>query len=409
MATIDIDIDKIRADFPILSEKIYGKPLIYLDNAATTQKPQRVLDKIVEIYATQNANIHRGVHYLSQKATLAHEEARKTIARFIGAADPNDIVFTRGTTESINLLATVFTERFCTQGDEIIITQMEHHANIVPWQMAAQRHQLQLRIAPIDEKGELQLDALEKLFSKKTKLLAVAHVSNVLGTINPIAEIVAMAHAHGVPVLVDGAQAVAHLPVDVAALDADFYAFSGHKIYGPTGIGVLYGKTALLDALPPYQGGGEMIQNVTFEKTTYNTLPYKFEAGTPDFVGSVALAEALNYIDSIGKERIFEHEEALLHYAEQRLREIPQMRIFGTSNQKSGVISFLVGSVHPYDLGMLLDKTGVAVRTGHHCAQPLIDLLGIPGTVRASLAMYNTTHEIDQFVEQLQRCLKILC
>ncbi len=407
MATIDID--KIRADFPILSEKIYGKPLIYLDNAATTQKPQRVLDKIVEVYATQNANIHRGVHYLSQKATLAHEEARKTIARFIGAAEPNDIVFTRGTTESINLLATVFTERFCTPGDEIIITQMEHHANIVPWQMAAQRHQLQLRIAPIDERGQLRLDALEKLFSKKTKLLAVAHVSNVLGTINPIAEIVAMAHAHSVPVLVDGAQAVAHLPVDVAALDADFYAFSGHKIYGPTGIGVLYGKTALLDALPPYQGGGEMIQNVTFEKTTYNTLPYKFEAGTPDFVGSVALAEALNYIDDIGKERIFEHEEKLLRYAEQRLCEIPQMRIFGTSEQKSGVISFLVGRVHPYDLGMLLDKTGVAVRTGHHCAQPLIDLLGIPGTVRASLALYNTTHEIDQFVEQLQRCLKILC
>ncbi len=407
MATIDID--KIRADFPILSEKIYGKPLIYLDNAATTQKPQRVLDKIVEVYATQNANIHRGVHYLSQKATLAHEEARKTIARFIGAAEPNDIVFTRGTTESINLLATVFTERFCTPGDEIIITQMEHHANIVPWQMAAQRHQLQLRIAPIDERGQLRLDALEKLFSKKTKLLAVAHVSNVLGTINPIAEIVAMAHAHSVPVLVDGAQAVAHLPVDVAALDADFYAFSGHKIYGPTGIGVLYGKTALLDALPPYQGGGEMIQNVTFEKTTYNTLPYKFEAGTPDFVGSVALAEALNYIDDIGKERIFEHEEKLLRYTEQRLCEIPQMRIFGTSEQKSGVISFLVGRVHPYDLGMLLDKTGVAVRTGHHCAQPLIDLLGIPGTVRASLALYNTTHEIDQFVEQLQRCLKILC
>ncbi len=407
MATIDID--KIRADFPILSEKIYGKPLIYLDNAATTQKPQRVLDKIVEVYATQNANIHRGVHYLSQKATLAHEEARKTIARFIGAAEPNDIVFTRGTTESINLLATVFTERFCTPGDEIIITQMEHHANIVPWQMAAQRHQLQLRIAPIDERGQLRLDALEKLFSKKTKLLAVAHVSNVLGTINPIAEIVAMAHAHSVPVLVDGAQAVAHLPVDVAALDADFYAFSGHKIYGPTGIGVLYGKAALLDALPPYQGGGEMIQNVTFEKTTYNTLPYKFEAGTPDFVGSVALAEALNYIDDIGKERIFEHEEKLLRYAEQRLCEIPQMRIFGTSEQKSGVISFLVGRVHPYDLGMLLDKTGVAVRTGHHCAQPLIDLLGIPGTVRASLALYNTTHEIDQFVEQLQRCLKILC
>ncbi len=406
MATFNTD--KIRADFPILSEKIYGQPLIYLDNAATTQKPQRVLDKIVETYATQNANIHRGVHYLSQKATLAHEEARQTIARFIGAAEPNSIVFTRGTTESINLLATVFTERFCTQGDEIVITQMEHHANIVPWQMAAQRHGLRLRIAPIDERGQLRLDELEKLLNAKTKLLSVAHVSNVLGTVNPIDKIVKMAHAHGVPVLVDGAQSVAHLPIDVAAWDVDFYAFSGHKIYAPTGIGVLYGKTALLDQLPPYQGGGEMIRNVTFEKTTYNELPYKFEAGTPNFVGSVALAEALKYIDEIGKNDIFAHEDRLLRYAEQRLREIPQMRIFGTSEQKSGVISFLVGNVHPYDLGMLLDKTGVAVRIGHHCAQPLIDLLGIPGTVRASLALYNTKQEIDRFVEQLQRCLKIL-
>ncbi len=406
MATFNTD--KIRADFPILSEKIYGQPLIYLDNAATTQKPQRVLDKIVETYATQNANIHRGVHYLSQKATLAHEEARQTIARFIGAAEPNSIVFTRGTTESINLLATVFTERFCTQGDEIVITQMEHHANIVPWQMAAQRHGLRLRIAPIDERGQLRLDELEKLLNAKTKLLSVAHVSNVLGTVNPIDKIVQMAHAHGVPVLVDGAQSVAHLPIDVAAWDVDFYAFSGHKIYAPTGIGVLYGKTALLDQLPPYQGGGEMIRNVTFEKTTYNELPYKFEAGTPNFVGSVALAEALKYIDEIGKNDIFAHEDRLLRYAEQRLREIPQMRIFGTSEQKSGVISFLVGNVHPYDLGMLLDKTGVAVRIGHHCAQPLIDLLGIPGTVRASLALYNTEQEIDRFVEQLQRCLKIL-
>lgn len=404
-----LDIEKIRADFPILKEKIYGQPLIYLDNAATTQKPQCVIDKISSVYATQNANIHRGVHYLSIQATLAHEEARKTIAKFIGAHDANEIIFTRGTTESINLLATVFTEQFCKADDEIIITQMEHHSNIVPWQMAAQRHGLRLRIVPIDEKGELRLDALENLFSEKTKLLSVAHVSNVLGTINPVKKIVAMAHAHGVKVLIDGAQAVAHLPVDVTDLDADFYAFSGHKIYGPTGIGVLYGKAALLDQLPPYQGGGEMIDNVTFEKTTYNTLPYKFEAGTPDFVGSTALAEALNYIDRIGKNAIFEYEENLLHYAEQRLRDIPQMRIFGESDEKSGVISFLVGKVHPLDLGTLLDKTGVAVRTGHHCAQPLIDSLGIPGTVRASLAMYNTKNEIDQFIEKIEKCLKILC
>jgi cysteine desulfurase / selenocysteine lyase len=403
-----LDIEKIRADFSILKEKIYGQPLIYLDNAATTQKPQCVIDKISSVYATQNANIHRGVHYLSMQATLAHEEARKTIAKFIGAHDANEIIFTRGTTESINLLATVFTEQFCKADDEIIITQMEHHSNIVPWQMAAQRHGLRLRIVPIDEKGELQLDALENLFSEKTKLLSVAHVSNVLGTINPVKKIVAMAHAHGVKVLIDGAQAVAHLPVDVTDLDADFYAFSGHKIYGPTGIGVLFGKAALLDQLPPYQGGGEMIDNVTFEKTTYNTLPYKFEAGTPDFVGSTALAEALNYIDRIGKNAIFEYEENLLRYAEQRLRDIPQMRIFGESNEKSGVISFLVGKVHPLDLGTLLDKTGVAVRTGHHCAQPLIDSLGIPGTVRASLAMYNTKNEIDQFIEKIEKCLKIL-
>lgn len=404
-----LDIEKIRADFPILKEKIYGQPLIYLDNAATTQKPQCVIDKISSVYATQNANIHRGVHYLSIQATLAHEEARKTIAKFIGAHDANEIIFTRGTTESINLLATVFTEQFCKADDEIIITQMEHHSNIVPWQMAAQRHGLRLRIVPINEKGELRLDALENLFSEKTKLLSVAHVSNVLGTINPVKKIVAMAHAHGVKVLIDGAQAVAHLPVDVTDLDADFYAFSGHKIYGPTGIGVLYGKAALLDQLPPYQGGGEMIDNVTFEKTTYNTLPYKFEAGTPDFVGSTALAEALNYIDRIGKNAIFEYEENLLRYAEQCLRDIPQMRIFGESDEKSGVISFLVGKVHPLDLGTLLDKTGVAVRTGHHCAQPLIDSLGIPGTVRASLAMYNTKNEIDQFIEKIEKCLKILC
>lgn len=405
---MSLEINHIRHDFPILSEKIYGKPLVYLDNAATTQKPQCVLDKIVEMYATQNANIHRGVHYLSQQATLAHETARQTIATFIGAHDVNEIVFTRGTTESINLLATVFTERFCQPDDEIVITQMEHHSNIVPWQMAAERHRLRLRIAPIDERGDLRLDELEKLLNNRTRLVAVAHVSNVLGTINPVKRIIEMAHAHGAKVLVDGAQAVAHLPVDVTDLDADFYAFSGHKIYGPTGIGVLYGKADLLDALPPYQGGGEMIQNVTFDQTTYNELPYKFEAGTPDFVGSVALAAALNYMDSIGRSAIFAYEDDLLRYAEKRLREIPNMRIFGTSDAKSSVISFLVGHVHPYDLGMLLDKTGVAVRTGHHCAQPLIDLLGIPGTVRASFALYNTTDEIDYFAEQLQRCLTIL-
>lgn len=405
---MSFDIDNIRNDFPILAEKIYGKPLVYLDNAATTQKPRCVLDKITTTYATQNANIHRGIHYLSQKATLAHEAARQTIATFIGARSTNEIVFTRGTTESINLLASVFADRFCRPDDEIVITQMEHHSNIVPWQMAAERHRLHLRVAPIDERGELRLDELEKLLNHRTRLVAVAHISNVLGTVNPVKRIIEMAHAHGAKVLIDGAQAVAHLPVDVADLDADFYAFSGHKIYGPTGIGVLYGKEALLDTLPPYQGGGEMIQNVTFEKTTYNELPYKFEAGTPDFVGSVALAEALNYMDNIGREAIFAHEDHLLHYAEQRLLEIPKMRIFGNAADKNSVISFLVGNVHPYDLGMLLDKTGVAVRTGHHCAQPLIDLLGIPGTVRASVAFYNTCNEIDYFVEQLRRCLDIL-
>lgn len=405
---MSFDIDNIRNDFPILAERIYGKPLVYLDNAATTQKPRCVLDKITTTYATQNANIHRGIHYLSQKATLAHEAARQTIATFIGARSTNEIVFTRGTTESINLLASIFTDRFCQPDDEIVITQMEHHSNIVPWQMAAERHRLHLRVAPIDERGELRLDELEKLLNHRTRLVAVAHISNVLGTVNPVKRIIEMAHAHGAKVLIDGAQAVAHLPVDVADLDADFYAFSGHKIYGPTGIGVLYGKEALLDTLPPYQGGGEMIQNVTFEKTTYNELPYKFEAGTPDFVGSVALAEALNYMDNIGREAIFAYEDHLLRYAEQRLREIPKMRIFGNAADKNSVISFLVGNVHPYDLGMLLDKTGVAVRTGHHCAQPLIDLLGIPGTVRASVAFYNTCNEIDYFVEQLRRCLDIL-
>ena len=402
------NLDAIRADFPILSEKVYGKPLVYFDNAATTQKPLCVLNKITEVYTTQNANIHRGVHYLSQKATMAHENARQTVADFLGARSSKEIVFTRGTTESINLVATAFTERFCKAGDEIVFTQMEHHANIVPWQMAAQRAGLTLRVAPINERGELILEELDKLLTAKTKLLTLAHISNVLGTINPVKEIIKMAHKKGIRVLIDGAQAVAHSGVNVVDLDADFYVFSGHKIYGPTGIGVLYGKSELLEELPPYQGGGEMIQNVTYEKTTYNELPYKFEAGTPDYVGSVALATALDYVTNIGIERIASYENELLEYATAKLLEIPDMRIIGTAAHKCSVISFVIAGIHPFDLGTLLDKTGVAVRTGNHCAQPLIDLLEVPGTVRISFAFYNTREEIDYFIAQLKRCIAIL-
>ncbi len=402
------NLDAIRADFPILSEKVYGKPLVYFDNAATTQKPLCVLNKITEVYTTQNANIHRGVHYLSQKATMAHENARQTVADFLGARSSKEIVFTRGTTESINLVATAFTERFCESGDEIVFTQMEHHANIVPWQMAAQRAGLILRVAPINERGELILEELDKLLTAKTKLLTLAHISNVLGTINPVKEIIKMAHKKGIRVLIDGAQAVAHSGVNVVDLDADFYVFSGHKIYGPTGIGVLYGKSELLEELPPYQGGGEMILNVTYENTTYNELPYKFEAGTPDYVGSVALATALDYVTNIGVERIASYENELLKYATSKLMEIPDMRIVGTAAHKCSVISFVIAGIHPFDLGTLLDKTGVAVRTGNHCAQPLIDLLEVPGTVRISFAFYNTREEIDYFIAQLKRCIAIL-
>ena len=402
------NLDAIRADFPILSEKVYGKPLVYFDNAATTQKPLCVLNKITEVYNTQNANIHRGVHYLSQKATMSHENARQTVDDFLRARSAKEIVFTRGTTESINLVATSFTERFCEAGDEIVFTQMEHHANIVPWQMAAQRAGLTLRVAPINERGELILEELDKLLTPKTKLLTLAHISNVLGTINPVKEIIKMAHKKGIRVLIDGAQAVAHSGVNVVDLDADFYVFSGHKIYGPTGIGVLYGKSELLEDLPPYQGGGEMIQNVTYEKTTYNELPYKFEAGTPDYVGSVALATALDYVTNIGIERIASYENELLEYATAKLLEIPDMRIIGTAAHKCSVISFVIAGIHPFDLGTLLDKTGVAVRTGNHCAQPLIDLLEVPGTVRISFAFYNTREEIDYFIAQLKRCIAIL-
>ncbi|MDO9154684.1 MAG: cysteine desulfurase [Paludibacter sp.] len=401
-------IEEIRQDFPILEEKIYNKPLIYFDNGATTQKPRCVVEKIEFSYYHQNSNIHRGVHYLSQKATEAHEAARSKVARFLGASKREEIIFTRGTTEAINLVAFSFGEAFCKAGDEVIISVMEHHSNIVPWQMLCERKGMTLRVIPMNEKGELKLDVLQTLMNERTKIISVTHVSNVLGTINPVKEIIRMAHEKNIPVLIDGAQAVPHIHVDVQDLDADFYVFSGHKIYAPTGIGVLYGKEKWLNAIPPYQGGGEMIQTVTFEKTTYNELPFKFEAGTPDYIGSAALAQALEYVEGIGIQNIAEYEHELTKYAELRLKEIEGMRFFGTSNEKSAVVSFLVGNIHPYDIGMLLDKLGIAVRTGHHCAQPLSDALGIPGTVRASFAFYNTKEEIDLFIEALKRVVMML-
>lgn len=402
------ELINIRADFPILSEKIYNKDLIYFDNGATTQKPRAVVEKIEEGYYHLNANIHRGVHYLSQKATEAHEAARITVAEFLKAEKHEEIIFTRGTTEAINLVATSFGEAFCKAGDEVVVSVMEHHSNIVPWQMLCERKGMTLRVIPINEKGELDLEAFKSLLNERTKIVSIAHVSNVLGTINPVAEVIRIAHQNNVPVLVDGAQSVPHIPVNVVELDADFYVFSGHKIYGPTGIGALYGKEKWLNAMPPYQGGGEMIATVTFEKTTYNELPFKFEAGTPDYIGSTALAEALRYVQAIGMDKIAAHEHDLLVYGTERLMEIEGMRIIGTADQKSSVISFLVGTIHPYDIGMLLDKLGIAVRTGHHCAQPLIDSLGIPGTVRASFAFYNTREEIDVFVTALKRVVTML-
>ena len=402
------DIDKIRTEFPLLSRRVYDKRLVYLDNAATTQKPESVLKKIDEGYRYRNANIHRGVHLLSQEATEAHETARKQVATFLNARSADEIVFTRGTTEAINLVAYSFGERFCSEGDEIVLSQMEHHSNIVPWQMLAERKKFRLKVVPINERGELSPESYREMLTERTRLVAIAHVSNVLGTINPIKEIVEIAHEAGVRVLIDGAQAVAHLPVDVQALDADFYAFSGHKIYAPTGIGVLYGKRELLEAMPPYQGGGEMIKKVTFEKTTYNGLPYKFEAGTPDFISSTALAEALRFVQNIGWESLIAHEDDLLAYATKRLQtEIEDVRIFGTAAHKSGVLSFLVRDIHPYDLGIMLDKLGIALRTGHHCAEPLIDSLGIPGTIRASFALYNTREEVDIFIEALKRAVAL--
>lgn len=402
------DILFLRKDFPILEEKIYGKPLVYFDNGATTQKPLQVLAKIEYAYKHLNANIHRGVHYLSQKATEAHEDARNTVALFLGAAHREEIIFTRGTTEAINLVAFSYGEAFCKRGDEIVVSVMEHHSNIVPWQMLCERKGLKLKVIPMNTKGELDMQAYESLLSNRTRLVSVMHVSNVLGTVNPVKEIIRLAHERNIHVLIDGAQSVPHIKVDVQELDADFYVFSAHKIYGPTGIGVLYGKRDLLDALPPCQGGGEMIDKVTFEKTTYNVLPFKFEAGTPDYIGSTALAEALRYVQAIGIDRIAEYEHELTRYATSRLLEIEGMRIIGTASDKSAVVSFLVGTIHPYDIGMLLDKMGIAVRTGHHCAQPLIDSLGLPGTVRASFSFYNTKEEVDVFVSALKKVVLML-
>lgn len=401
------DIQKIREDFPILSRTVYGKPLIYLDNGATTQKPKCVVDAIVDEYYSVNANVHRGVHFLSQQATNLHEASRETVRKFINARSTSEIIFTRGTTESINLVASSFTDAFMKEGDEVIVSVMEHHSNIVSWQIQARRKGIVLKVIPMNDRGELLIDEYEKLFTPRTKLVSVAHVSNVLGTINPVKQIASIAHAHNVPVLIDGAQGIPHMKVDVQDIDADFYVFSAHKIYGPTGIGVLYGKEDLLDKMPPYQGGGEMIKNVSFEGTTFNELPFKFEAGTPDYVGSTAMAKALDYVSAIGIENIAAHEHELTMYAMQRMKEIPGMRIFGEAEHKGGVISFLVGDIHHFDMGTLLDRLGIAVRTGHHCAEPLMHRLGIEGTVRASFGMYNTKEEVDALVAGIERVSKM--
>ena len=397
------DINKIREDFPILSREVYGKPLIYLDNGATTQKPRQVVEAITNEYYSVNANVHRGVHFLSQQATELHEASRETVRRFINARSTNEIIFTRGTTESINLLASSFADSQMQAGDEVIVSTMEHHSNIVPWQLQAAKKGIVIKVIPMNDKGELLQDEYKKLFSEKTKLVCVMHVSNVLGTVNPVKEMIVEAHAHGVPVLVDGAQSVPHMKVDVQDLDADFFAFSGHKVYGPTGVGVLYGKEEWLDKLPPYQGGGEMIQSVSFEKTTFNELPFKFEAGTPDYIGTTALAKALDYVSALGMENIEAHEQELTRYAMQRLKQIEGMRIFGEAEHKSSVISFLLGNIHHLDMGTLLDRLGIAVRTGHHCAQPLMIRLGIEGTVRASFGLYNTKEEIDILAAGIER------
>lgn len=403
----NFDIKKVRADFPILSAQVHGKPLVYLDNAATTQKPQAVIDAISHYYTHENANIHRGVHHLSQVATDSYEAARQTVQRFLNAADQREIIFVRGTTEGINLVAQTYGRANVGAGDEIIISAMEHHSNIVPWQILCEEKGARLRIAPINDEGELLLDEFEALLNAKTKLVAVAHISNALGTVNPIARIVELAHSRGIPVLVDGAQAAPHLPVDVRALDCDFYAFSGHKIYGPTGIGVLYGKRELLEAMPPYQGGGDMIRSVTFEKTLYNQLPYKFEAGTPHIAGVVGLGAALDYVSNLGLEAALAHEQDLLEYGTKALEAVSGLRLVGTAKKKAGVLSFVMENIHPHDIGTILDQEGIAIRTGHHCAQPVMQRFGIPATARASLAIYNTKTDIDALVAGIQKLKEV--
>ena len=397
------DVNRVREDFPILSREIYGRPLVYLDNGATTQKPRQVVEAMVDEYYNVNANVHRGVHFLSQQATDLHEASRETVRRFINARSTSEILFTRGTTESINLLAFSFGEAMVKEGDEVVVSAMEHHSNIVPWQMMCERKGAQLRVIPMTNEGELQLEALEGLLHERTRIVCCTQVSNVLGTVNPVKEVVRRAHERNIPVLIDGAQSVPHMKVDVQDLDCDFFAFSGHKVYGPTGVGVLYGKEEWLEKLPPYQGGGEMIKNVSFEKTTYNELPYKFEAGTPDYVATHALATALDYVSGLGMENIEAHEQELTRYALERMQQIEGMHIFGGAKERDAVISFQVGDIHHLDMGTLLDRLGIAVRTGHHCAEPLMRRLGIEGAVRASFGLYNTKAEVDTLVEGIER------
>ena len=401
------DINKIREDFPILGREVYGRPLVYLDNAATTQKPRCVVEAITDEYYNVNANVHRGVHYLSQQATDLHEAAREKVRLFINARSTNEIIFTRGTTESLNLVVSSFCDEMMQEGDEVIVSVMEHHSNIVPWQLQAAKKGISIRVIPMTDEGELRLDEYEKLFTERTKIVSVTHVSNVLGTVNPVEEMIRIAHEHGVPVMVDGAQSTPHFAVDVQAMDCDFFAFSGHKMYGPTGIGVLYGKEEWLDRLPPYQGGGEMIESVSFEKTVFEHLPFKFEAGTPDYVATTGLAKAIDYMTAVGMDNIQRHERELTEYAMQRLSEVEGIRIFGRAPRKDAVVSFLVGDIHHLDMGTLLDRLGIAVRTGHHCAQPLMIRLGIQGTVRASFAMYNTREEIDALASGIERVSKM--
>ncbi|HEV8044486.1 MAG TPA: cysteine desulfurase [Rubrobacter sp.] len=401
------DVEEVRRDFPILDEKVHGKPLVYLDSAATTQKPRVVIERLDRYYRTENANIHRGIHFLSERATEAYEEARATVARFLGAADAREIVFVRGTTEAINLVAQSYGRKFIGEGDEIIVSAMEHHSNIVPWQILREQVGADLRVIPMNNHGELLVDEYERLFSDQTKLVAVTHVSNALGTINPVGEIIQIAHRRGVPVMVDGAQAVPHLRVDVRKIDCDFYAFSGHKLYGPTGVGVLYGKASLLDAMPPYQGGGDMISSVTFEKTLYNVLPYKFEAGTPNIAGAIGLGAAIDYLSKVRLDLVAAHERELLAYATEAVSAIKGVRIIGTAREKAAVLSFVLDGVHAHDVGTILDQDGIAIRAGHHCAMPVMERFGVPATARASLALYNQREEVDALVGAIEKVKRV--